>query len=551
MGKTMRIFAQLAFASFAAAYLACSSEPRVATKPNPPPREAPSAATVAPPEPAPDALPICEASAVALHTAQASREPWPFLRGRYLAAQAVTDEGEAVALHVIGLDPETQEGDPRTYRAEITVWDRSGAIRWIRSLGPYDPFGERTYPSEPRLLVAERAVVVAFDARGPIAVDSGDRMAPVPDAVGSRGVRHLQLAAFALPSGDVAWSRALDAFALPYQTSLRMRDGRLEIVHPVAPWMSIGDGGRGEAQTLEAGPDQLVIQLGGGIGEGPDGELWEISRQRRVSNDSRPLTAPTVLVSPTPRAGELHVCVVPCHQNTTDCGAYGRCREENGVCVVTEEGCRASRNCLSRGDCTPDAESARCIAAHDGDCQQSQTCRVEGRCVAAHQSCLARCPDGTLDTECLEARTSCQDAPECKDHGACTIQHGRCVVGSDADCRGSRACSDRGQCAYLAPFGMGHCHVPSAAACRQATACRDDGRCTLFRDDTGQGVCRVHTPADCRGSRGCRERGACTPIEGGPIEGLHCLPGSSDDCRRSALCQRDGRCRMVNGECVP
>lgn len=547
----MKIIPALSLSLVAAAYLACGAEPRVAPTTKTPPSAAPRSVPSAAEEPAGWSPPICGPSAVALHNARDDHEPLPVLHGRNLVAQALTDEGEAVALHLIGIDPKTREGDRATHRAELTLWDRTGAIRWVRRLGPYDPFGERAqYWTEPKLVVTEGNVVVAFDARGPIAVDGGDRMAPVPDEVGGRGVRHLQIAAFSLASGDVAWSRALDATTLDPQTTLRTRDGRLELVHPSAPWLSIEDGGRGEPQTMDVGPDHLATQLAEGIGQGPDGELWSIERRARVSGDERALGAPALLVAPTSRPGELHVCVVPCGEDAIECGERGRCSEEDGLCVVTEETCRASKDCLADGACAP-LDRLRCGALHDDHCKPSRACRERGACFAENQSCYRRCPDGSLASECFDETTTCEGSLECRDHGACALEHGRCVVGTDADCRGSRLCKEHGACASIEPIAGRSCHAPSAAACRQSAACRDDGRCTLFRDDFGHGVCRVHTAADCRGSRGCREDAACTPIAGGPFEGLHCRPGSSDDCRRSALCRREGRCRMVNGECVP
>ena len=65
----------------------------------------------------------------------------------------------------------------------------------------------------------------------------------------------------------------------------------------------------------------------------------------------------------------------------------------------------------------------------------------------------------------------------CALDGQCTVSHGSCVVGSSADCRRSRLCSDLGRCTAVG----GRCSLTSDADCAMSVACRHHQYCPSDR----------------------------------------------------------------------
>ena len=113
-----------------------------------------------------------------------------------------------------------------------------------------------------------------------------------------------------------------------------------------------------------------------------------------------------------------------------------------------------------------------------------------------------------VDPECL--------ASTCRTGGRCSFIDGRCVIGSDEDCRQSLPCFEFGRCAAKNPGTAGAtCVVGSTADCQQSDYCRDYGMCTL------------------------------TPASGS------CRASSDEDCQQSVICVTDGYCHCAQNSCRP
>lgn len=119
-------------------------------------------------------------------------------------------------------------------------------------------------------------------------------------------------------------------------------------------------------------------------------------------------------------------------------------------------------------------------------------------------SALAACGEAawSADPECFSIG--------CEFNAQCTFDGQRCIIGSDADCRHSRPCTEQGRCARDSDVAF--CIVVSDADCARSDRCRDFGQCSYY------------LPA------------------GAPEMAAHCLPQSDEDCRRSVLCTTGGFC---------
>lgn len=99
-----------------------------------------------------------------------------------------------------------------------------------------------------------------------------------------------------------------------------------------------------------------------------------------------------------------------------------------------------------------------------GRCLRSRLCQLEGLCSWTDDG---RCVAGSDD--------DCRPSDACLG-GRCTAKEERCVADSDADCRGSWACKGWGRCDH---DGDESCVAESAADCRASTRCQREGECTL------------------------------------------------------------------------
>jgi hypothetical protein len=128
-------------------------------------------------------------------------------------------------------------------------------------------------------------------------------------------------------------------------------------------------------------------------------------------------------------------------------------------------------------------------------------------------------------------------ADVCTRLGHCTASGDRCIVGSDADCRGSSQCSGFGKC-----FKLGDaCAAKSDSDCRNSARCRSGGVCSLVPEIS---VCLARNKADCEASTGCKSDGACSVGSGS------CVPLTEAECQASQRCKTEGICSLAGNSCV-
>lgn len=188
------------------------------------------------------------------------------------------------------------------------------------------------------------------------------------------------------------------------------------------------------------------------------------------------------------------------------------------------------------------------IAGIQMRCEDSTLCSSERKCA------------GYYGRTCeVASEEVCRNAEPCRVEGLCKFRDGRCVVGTDEDCRRADVCF-QGQCvageqmclakrdvdcerAYVCEvFGMcsargGLCVAASASHCAASRVCRYRGRCHLRA-----GACVALSGVDCR--KPCRLDGACVLI------GDECLPTSDERCALSEACDSGWRCFQVKGHCA-
>lgn len=220
----------------------------------------------------------------------------------------------------------------------------------------------------------------------------------------------------------------------------------------------------------------------------------------------------------------------PC-RDSEECRTHGHCYAlPFDTCGTGEDSCRYSYACLHQGQCTHDAASNRCIATSERDCRDATDCGDYGRCHVDVES-------GT----CVVGVAECRDSNACGTEGLCTLQDGRCVIGSSEDCADSQQCSRHGRCTLVERA----CRPTLAEHCSASLECERSGRCHLV-NAAGASVERVEGGGSCghggqcAESEACRNHGACTPDP----RGL-CVPASADHCAQSTACTREGKCTFV------
>ena len=78
--------------------------------------------------------------------------------------------------------------------------------------------------------------------------------------------------------------------------------------------------------------------------------------------------------------------------------------------------------------------------------------RVEGGLLMGSRHTMEKVAVAVAVLLVLAALLGCDSTPncprswDCQEHGFCTLQGNRCVVGSDEDCRRSNACAVHGKC---------------------------------------------------------------------------------------------------------
>ena len=254
-----------------------------------------------------------------------------------------------------------------------------------------------------------------------------------------------------------------------------------------------------------------------------------------------------------------------------DCaGTYGcrndaRCSAVGGRCVATDSSCKASADCLEHGRCR--AVDGECAALGDEDCRWSQRCAEWGDCSAKSGSCerdpVKNCVHGEAcrvhgacggdgfcaprdEKDCKESlgckergecrlidgscKKSCAEHPDCALEGRCTEASGRCIAGSNIECKTSAGCAKFGRCSSL----EGRCEVGGNEDCAQSFYCRENGRCTARGHE-----CALTADADCQRTTACAADGRCAFKDG----------NCALDCAASAACKSYGACSVVAGHC--
>ena len=213
---------------------------------------------------------------------------------------------------------------------------------------------------------------------------------------------------------------------------------------------------------------------------------------------------------------------------TEECSRYGRCREQNGRCVVDEKACKMSPRCKADGLCDFDSRSYSCVGHTDAFCREQRACKEEGRCVAADEE--SDFDDGCqamLDRDCAASRA-------CKERGACHVWAGRCVTKEEIpyECKDGKVLID------------GACRRPAGYNCKRGKECKDFKQCEGTRQllCTADGVCSKQKYTLCEAARGSDCVGALVCTDS------YDEPGGTPGCSsRETKCERPGDCKVMEG----
>ncbi len=187
-------------------------------------------------------------------------------------------------------------------------------------------------------------------------------------------------------------------------------------------------------------------------------------------------------------ACDLDIDMGACVATAASCAKQAACREkgwcglrrwrDSGAhpCVAgTDDHCRKAAVCLAEGLCH--AKEGKCVARTNADCRKSTFCGTLGRCVAIWDVCQRPCeqqPDCAKRGLCVRnedggvcwatAAAHCLRSSDCAERGWCTLEHNRCIVGSDLDCLRSRVCRQKGACRHWDGEAPG-CYHPDQFKC--------------------------------------------------------------------------------------
>ena len=107
----------------------------------------------------------------------------------------------------------------------------------------------------------------------------------------------------------------------------------------------------------------------------------------------------------------------------------------------------------------------------------------------------------------------CRKYAACKENGLCTNGGGKCIAGSNEDCRPSDLCTQEGQCTARSDRCVG-----TEEDCRKSKMCSVAGYCTSIMDK-----CVAGSDADCQQSEGCKNGHRSCKLQGHdcPVFGWH------------------------------
>jgi hypothetical protein len=174
-----------------------------------------------------------------------------------------------------------------------------------------------------------------------------------------------------------------------------------------------------------------------------------------------------------------------------------------------------------------------CVPASTADCQLSDLCKERGKC-AYDVHCIAKSDE------------DCKGSNECKRRDHCIAKDGECVF-SAKTCKGSAWCKSQGACAARSRDDTERaCEPGTDAHCRQSEDCRERGDCKMgYVHGYPQPLCVAATDALCRKSKGCKKSGDCTVVTADlTFQVKVCGPSKEDHCKQSTSCKDDRLCRL-------
>jgi hypothetical protein len=125
---------------------------------------------------------------------------------------------------------------------------------------------------------------------------------------------------------------------------------------------------------------------------------------------------------------------------------------------------------------------------------------------------------------------SCRASAACAERGACTATPSGCAAASYADCEQMSACAG-GKCTF------------SGGACQAQTQCTGAHRCVTEGLCAEAGGACVASAEGCAASQLCVAEGRCSAADG------LCVAASDSECKKSTACSEGGRCKADQGSC--
>lgn len=185
----------------------------------------------------------------------------------------------------------------------------------------------------------------------------------------------------------------------------------------------------------------------------------------------------------------------------SSCVTDGTC-QRTGACEMVTSGGTVDQFGSKPGELDIQRGTSKCAPTKREHCAASDACKQEGLCSLGSDACVVG-----SDAEC-RASKRCSDLGQCRkdpDHDW------NCVADSDADCAASLQCKERGFCVAVKSSGgtVEYCGPANAAACKQAPACLAEGACTFMKNGRGADGCFAKTDADCTPSEACSKEGRC------------------------------------------
>lgn len=180
--------------------------------------------------------------------------------------------------------------------------------------------------------------------------------------------------------------------------------------------------------------------------------------------------------------------------NSQNCKDFGRCSKRGGiVCSATPVHCSSAEPaCRIHGRCkegktigTGDQAYTTCEVNSDANCSASEVCQLNGQCAA----------DVFLNYCVVKSGVPCTKLPVCSRYGRCNNVNKSllvfdrttnrfvvkkvqvCNVNTDANCRKSTGCRERGECHV--DITNDRCVPKLDSDCKNSTLCSKEGRCKV------------------------------------------------------------------------